>query len=107
MLYEVGIDLIKSFPVSHSFFPFVKSGLGISLIPGSLADMGEPALDAKLGAGIIFKASESIELLGGLDYVLRKWKDQERVETLFGSNKGSLQAYDTSLRYYVGINYLF
>jgi hypothetical protein len=109
-LNEFGLDLIKAFPVSKSFSPFIQGGIGygwMAIDPVNYFNSTVGEFNVKLGAGMIFKVSDSIELLGGLDYEWRHWSNLDRYTNFLSLNYKTLQTNDTSVRYYVGINYLF
>ena len=107
-LTEVGLDLIKAFPVSDTFSPFIQGGIGYGMMDLTAAqyfDSSVEEFNLRIGVGVMYKASDAIELLTGLDLQWRRWSDLDYYDTF--PNTRTLQTKDTSERFYVGINYLF
>ena len=111
---EIGVEAMKQFKVHEKVYPFLKFGLGIANmdttdglieIDGSyyrFEDSSLIALSLTLGAGVDFKVTENISILGGLDYNYKKWQDVEWVGTNFTTSTS-----DSGTRFYVGANYRF
>lgn len=111
---EIGFETMKQFKVHEKVYPFLKFGLGIANMDttdepikfGSsyyrFEDSSIIALSLTLGAGVDFKVTENISILGGLDYNYKKWQDVEAS----GTNL-TVSTSDSSTRFYVGANYRF
>lgn len=110
-VYGIGVNAIKAFEVDPQFQPFVlvgigyditdigTEGLGLTLSEDSILGVG-----FKLGAGALFKATSSIELLVGFDWQYRSWQD---IELTDGFTTTTIETKDTSKTVYAGINFLF
>lgn len=108
-LMEFGVDFMKEFEVSPSFYPFIKAGFGVgSMTVDGYSEDSIVTVSFNLGAGISYKATENIYVIGGVDYVARKWQDIEYsgyngyyYETI------TLSTSDSAMKPYIGINYKF
>ncbi len=77
-LIEVGLDGIKEFEVSPNLFPYLKAGFASGYI-----GIDERYYDSSIGAefsinvglGLSYKVNDQLDLLGGVDYVFRKYQD--------------------------------
>lgn len=100
---EFGIETMKQFKVHEKAYPFLKFGLGIaSMDTNSLVeDSSISAVSLTLGAGVDFKVTENISILGGLDYNYKQWQD---LEDRWGN---TISTSDSGTRFYVGANYRF
>ena len=107
---EVGFDLIKAFEVTSAFYPFLQAGVGYGWMklddePGFVTDDSNiNFVSMKVGAGLIYKITNNVEILGGVDWQKRYWQD---VKYVFGSQSMTLEVDNTSISYYAGLNYLF
>lgn len=111
---EIGVEAMKQFKVHEKVYPFLKFGLGIANMdttdgvfsvngnPYRLEDSSLLATSWTLGAGVDFKVTENISILGGLDYNYKKWQDVEAS----GTNL-TISTSDSGTRFYVGANYRF
>lgn len=109
---EIGVEIMKQFKAHEKIYPFLKFGLGIANmnttdglieIDGSyyrFEDSSLIALSLTLGAGVDFKVTENISILGGLDYNYKKWQDVE-------AGPYTISTSDSGTRFYVGANYRF
>ncbi|WP_294962964.1 hypothetical protein [Sulfurimonas sp.] len=100
-LTEVGLDFIKDFQLSPVLSPFIQAGIGYGWmdIDGySESEISE--VNAKAGGGLVFRASEKIELLIGVDFQVKKWSDRK-------SGSSTIETNEDSTKYYVGANLLF
>ncbi|AZL54809.1 porin family protein [Aliarcobacter skirrowii] len=101
---EIGVETMKQFKVHEKVYPFLKFGLGIANMDTNawIEESSISAVSLTLGAGVDFKVTENISILGGLDYNYKKWQD---VEWLGGNFTTSTS--DSGTRFYVGANYRF
>ena len=102
---EIGVEAMKQFKVHEKVYPFLKFGLGIANMDTNqniIVDSSISAVSLTLGAGVDFKVTENISILGGLDYNYKKWQDVEEVGTSY-----SIETTDSGTRFYVGANYRF
>ncbi|WP_066159980.1 outer membrane protein [Aliarcobacter skirrowii] len=109
---EIGFETMKQFKVHEKVYPFLKFGLGIANMDTTdgliniggkyyrFEDSSLIALSLTLGAGVDFKVTENISILGGLDYNYKKWQDLE-------AGSYTLSTSDSGTRFYVGANYRF
>jgi opacity protein-like surface antigen len=101
-LTEVGIDVIKAFPVNSEFSPFVQGGIGYGMMDLDRRYYTDDAIDAlsfKIGGGILYKLSDTMELTAGLDLQYRSWADIEYY--------GSIETDETTATLYIGTNFHF
>lgn len=106
-LMEIGLDLIKTFAVTPEFLPFVQGGLGygwMDLDKEYYDDGTMNEVSLKIGAGVIYRVVPSVELLAGLDFQARKWKDIEYSNPPYYFKQ---ETDDSAPRYYIGANVLF
>ncbi|MDX3959021.1 outer membrane beta-barrel protein [Aliarcobacter skirrowii] len=102
---EIGVEVMKQFKVHEKVYPFLKFGLGVANMDTNqdiIVDSSISAVALTLGAGVDFKVTENISILGGLDYNYKKWQDVEEVGTSY-----SIETTDSGTRFYVGANYRF
>ncbi|MDX4049178.1 outer membrane beta-barrel protein [Aliarcobacter skirrowii] len=109
---EFGIETMKQFKVHEKAYPFLKFGLGIASMNTTdglieinnsyyrFEDSSIIALSLTLGAGVDFKVTENISILGGLDYNYKQWQDVE-------AGPYTISSSDSGTRFYVGANYRF
>lgn len=103
--YELGIDLIKAFEVTPEFLPFVQIGMGYGWMSvDGYSDSNIAAVNAKVGAGVIYKVLPQFELLAGVDYQYKKWQD---IDINIGFGTYTLEISEKSFKYYIGANYHF
>lgn len=104
-LIEIGFDVIKEFEVTSSFYPFLKAGVGFgSMDVEGYEDDSIYEVSFNLGAGVSFKATDSFYIIGGVDYVGRKWQDIEVAGYYVPS---TITTTDSGFKPYVGLNYKF
>ncbi|OHE17109.1 MAG: hypothetical protein A2540_01580 [Sulfurimonas sp. RIFOXYD2_FULL_37_8] len=104
-LIEVGFDVIKEFEVTKNFYPFVKIGFGVgSMSVDGYEDSSIYEVSFNVGAGISFKATDNLYLIGGVDYVGRKWQDIEVAGYYVPS---TITTTESGFKPYVGLNYKF
>jgi opacity protein-like surface antigen len=102
---EVGLDLIKEFEVNKNVYPFIKGGLGVgSMDVEGYSESSITGVSLNLGAGLSFKATDNFYLVGGVDYVYRKWQD---IEYTIGWSKYTVSTSDSALKPYIGANFKF
>ncbi|MDX4026840.1 outer membrane protein [Aliarcobacter skirrowii] len=102
---EIGVEAIKQFKVHEKVYPFLKFGLGIANMDTDqdiIVESSISAVSLTLGAGVDFKVTENISILGGLDYNYKSWQD---VEDGWGGD--TISTSDSGTRFYVGANYRF
>ena len=104
-LREFDIDFIREFEISKNTYPFIKFGLGygeMDVDGYSESSIGEASINA--GVGLSFKVARHLYIIGGIDYVYRKWQDiayNSSYTTYTDSVTGS------STKVYAGVNYKF
>lgn len=109
-VYGLGLDLIKAFQASDKFRPFIQAGIGYDwtkLPKDSSFEFTEDSLGAvnfKLGLGAAYKITNTIEVLGGIDWQYRTWQDIELVGIY---DKLTIDQEDTSKSLYLGLNIFF
>ncbi len=109
-VYGLGFDLIKAFQASDKFHPFIQAGIGYDwtkLPKDSSFEFTEDSLGAvnfKLGLGAAYKITNTIEVLGGLDWQYRTWQD---IELVGFYEKLTIDQEDTSKSLYLGLNIFF
>ena len=101
---EIGVEAMKQFKVHEKVYPFLKFGLGIANMDTNtlVEDSSISAVSLTLDAGVDFKVTENISILGGLDYNYKSWQDVE-----FSGTNLTVSTSDSSTRFYVGANYRF
>ncbi|MFA7022568.1 outer membrane protein [Aliarcobacter sp.] len=100
---EIGFETMKQFKVHEKVYPFLKFGLGIANMDTNqtkIVDSLISAVSLTLGAGVDFKVTENISILGGLDYNYKSWQDAE-------DGTDTISTSDSGTRFYVGANYRF
>ncbi|MDD2507427.1 MAG: outer membrane beta-barrel protein [Aliarcobacter skirrowii] len=100
---EIGFETMKQFKVHEKVYPFLKFGLGIANMDTDqtkIVDSLISAVSLTLGAGVDFKVTENISILGGLDYNYKSWQDAE-------DGTDTISTSDSGTRFYVGANYRF
>ena len=100
-LNEIGLDVIKGFEVTPEFSPFLQAGFGIgSMSINGYSESSILEYNLKVGAGLMYKITQSIEAIVGADYQYRAWQDiQVGTVTISTSEK--------STKLYAGLNYHF
>jgi len=101
VLNEIGVDFIKGFEVTPKFSPFVQFGMGYGWmnVDGYTED-NIVAVSMKIGAGAMYKVTENIELLAGIDLQYRKWQDIQ-----IGAS--TIETSEKSTKLYAGLNFHF
>jgi opacity protein-like surface antigen len=104
-LIEIGFDVIKEFEVTNSFYPFLKAGVGYGFmdVEGYTED-SIYEISFNVGAGVSYKAVDNLYLVGGIDYIGRKWQDIEYY-SWFGTT--TVSTTDSGFKPYIGLNYKF
>lgn len=99
---EIGVEVMKQFKAHEKVYPFLKFGLGVASMDttSNFVDSSISAVSLTLGAGVDFKVTENISILGGLDYNYKKWQDAESLHDTVSTS-------DSGTRFYVGANYRF
>lgn len=104
-LIEIGFDVIKEFEITKSFYPFLKAGVGFgSMDVEGYEDSSIYEVSFNVGAGVSFKATDNFYLIGGVDYVGRKWQDIEVAGYYVPS---TITTTESGFKPYVGLNYKF
>lgn len=104
-LVEIGFDVIKEFEVTKELYPFIKAGVGygaMSVEGYTESSIGEVSFN--VGAGISYKAVEHLYIVGGVDYVGRKWQDIEYQTSFLPV---TVTTTDSGFKPYIGLNYQF
>jgi len=116
-LKEIGMDIIKTLPLTPKFLPFIQAGFGYGFM--SIDGYNESSIaevSFKVGVGAIYKITPKFELLGGLDFQYRKWQDREVTTTYkytgvyynyYSSTTETIETDETSSKLYVGLNLHF
>jgi opacity protein-like surface antigen len=101
VLNEIGIDFIKGFEVTPKFSPFVQFGMGYGWMNvDGYTDDSITAVSMKIGAGAMYKVTENIELLAGVDLQYRRWQDISIGTTTY-------EISEKSTKLYAGLNFHF
>lgn len=109
-VYGLGAEFLKVFELNSKLLPFIKGGAGYDwteLETDGWAYMEEDTLYAyslKVGAGAMYKLTDTVELVGGLDLQYRKWQD---IDVYYGYRFATIEQNDTSKALYAGINFHF
>jgi len=104
-LLEFGLDVIKAHKFSNGISPFVEVGAGYGLmsIDGFLDDyISEISL--KVGVGVMYNITPTLEAIVGVDYQYRKWDD---IEIIDGLSDETLTTKENTSRIYFGANLHF
>jgi len=100
-LMELGFDVIKEFEATKQFYPFLKAGFGFGYMDvEGYEDDSIYEVSFNVGAGISYKAIENFYIVGGIDYIGRKWQDID-----YG--RGTISTTDSGFKPYIGLNYKF
>lgn len=102
-LIEFGGDVIKEFTIDSvkNLYPYVKLGIGVgSMSVDGYSDSSISEVSFKAGVGVSYKAVEHFYIVGGVDYVGRKWQDITYGTTTVSVTDGGAQPY-------IGVNYAF
>ncbi len=98
---EVGVELIKEFEVSDSFYPYIKFGLGYGWMDYVSAEEDTiNEISYGIGVGLSFKVADSLYIIGGIDYSGRVWQEIE-------FSGGDLTTTSSELTPYAGLNFAF
>jgi opacity protein-like surface antigen len=104
-VYGFGLNAIKSFPLDNKLAPFILGGFvadSTKLNDTVSSNDNLNALGFKLGGGVLYPLNTQIEIMAGLDWQYRKWKDIS-----FSHSSTIAEQKDTSKTLYAGINFLF
>ena len=102
---EFGLDLIKGFHLTSKFSPFIQLGSGFGLV--SVYGFTEDYISEftlKAGTGIIYKATQNLELILGFDIQYRDWYD---AVISYHGNSSTVLITETMNKFYVGTNFYF
>ena len=98
--------MIKEFETSSQVYPFVKVGLGAgSMSVDGYSESDINAVSVNIGAGVSYKATENLYLIGGIDYIGRSWQDIEYTHSL--GDTTTISTSDSGFKPYIGANYKF
>lgn len=104
-LIEIGFDVIKEFEVTSSFYPFLKAGVGYGFMDvEGYEDSSIYEMSFNVGAGVSYKAVDNLYLIGGIDYIGRKWQD---IEVYGGWVPTTISTTESGFKPYIGLNYKF
>ncbi|OCL89147.1 outer membrane beta-barrel protein [Arcobacter porcinus] len=108
-MMEVGLEILKKFQVSEKIEPFAKFGLGFGSRDAEGLDKSSiSSVSVAIGAGLDFKATESISILGGVDFGYRKYQDIEvKTRGYYSYNVDTIETSETYQKIYIGANYRF
>lgn len=100
-LQEIGIDIIKEFEVTSSFYPFLKLGVGYGKMDSQHAVMGTVnEISSNIGAGLSVKLIDHVSAHVGADYVYRHWSNVSDGSFTYATRGSAIQPY-------VGVNFKF
>jgi len=100
-LNEVGLDLIKGFEVTPKFSPFLQAGIGYGWMDINGYDKDSiNSVSLKIGAGVMYKITQTFEVIAGLDLQARGWEDIAFLTT-------TIKTSETSSKLYLGANIHF
>ncbi len=100
-LNEMGLDIIKGFTLTPQFAPFVQAGIGYGWM--DINGYNKDAINSfgiKLGAGVMYKVTTTLEVIAGLDLQVRGWEDIAVLNT-------TLKTSERSSKLYMGANIHF
>jgi len=109
-IYGLGAEFLKVFEVNSKLMPFIKGGAGydwtdLETEPGFYLDEDTIyAYSLKIGAGAMYKLTDTVELVGGLDLQYRKWQD---IDVYYGYRFATIEQDDTSKTLFAGVNFHF
>ena len=109
-IYGFGAEFLKIFAVNNKILPFVKGGVGLDwtdLETDGTVYLSEDEIygyGLKVGAGAMYKVTNTLELVGGLDLQYRRWQDIEIYQL---SRNITIEQNDTSITLYAGVNFHF
>jgi len=113
-IYGIGIDLIKAFQATDKFYPFIQVGAGLDWMELknefdiAFSDDEISALALKFGVGATYKITNTIEVLGGIDWQYRTWDDIDVIEVYYPFiYEYTVETEDTSQTMYLGLNIFF
>ncbi len=104
-LIEFGGDIIKEFTIDSvkNLYPYVKVGLGVgSMSVDGYNQSSITEVSYKAGVGVSYKAIKHVYIIGGVDYVGRKWQD---IQINIAGDTVSIT--DGGAQPYIGVNYAF
>ena len=100
-LYEFGLELVKEFTFNKDFYPFVKGGAGVGFMDiNGYSEAQANEVSANIGLGLSYKLYEDVSLLGGVDFIYRRWSSVYE-------NTQQKNVQDDALKLYFGANYTF
>lgn len=104
-LVEYGVDFIKDFKMTELMSQFIKLGVGYGVmdLQGSVESTSITQKSVNIGIGVLYNVYDIVELIGGVDYSVRKWQDILGFEE--ESVVDTLSTSDSGIKVYVGINY--
>lgn len=101
-VYSLGWDVIDEFEIEPNTYVFFKLGIGVGETKTSVSENGFIRhFSYQGGIGGVYKVSNSLSAVLGLDYVSRDWKNV----TL--SDGSTLDIDDKAINPYLGLNYRF
>lgn len=109
-VYGIGMDVIKGFPVTSHFSPFIQTGVGydwteLGAVESLIASRNSmKAFTLKLGAGVLYEFADTVEVMAGIDWQYRSW---DRVNLSDSISSIKIETEDTAETLYVGLNLLF
>jgi opacity protein-like surface antigen len=75
-LYELGVDVIKGFPIDNKLTPFILAGISFgSMEVEGYSDDSISNVGFKLGVGLSYLFTPELEGAVGIDFKHRKWED--------------------------------
>lgn len=75
-LYELGVDVIKGFPLDNKLSPFILAGVSFgSMEVQGYSDDSISNVGLKVGVGLSYLFTPEIEGLIGIDFKHRSWED--------------------------------
>ncbi len=111
----IGVDIIKGFELAPKFQLFVLGGMGIHWTEledkdGVIYDEDYiSAVSLKIGTGLMYRFTQTFEVVGGFDLQYRSWAEMDAIEI---NSSGLSAAYtleqeDISKTFYLGMNIHF
>lgn len=103
-LIEFGGDVIKEFSLDSvkNLYPYLKLGIGFgSMSVDGYTDSSIAEISFKAGVGVSYKAVDHFYIVGGVDYVGRKWQD------IITYGAVTVTTTDGGVQPYIGVNYAF
>lgn len=104
-LYELGVDVIKGFPLDNSITPFLLAGVGMGWMDvDGYTENTIRSFALKIGIGLSFLFTPELEAVVGIDFKYRSWQE---INGYVGMSYVELETRERIVSPYLGLNYHF